>query len=273
MASYHISSLGPFMRVGVVGCGRVGRTIVFAIDAGRVRADLAAICDTNADRVQDLIFRLKRPTRSMSLQGLVASVDLVVEATNRHSAPAIIMAALDGGKDVLVTNTAAILARDDFSRIAHDRGLTIFAANSLLTGANALNAAPAAAASVTLTITCPPLVIEDAPFLRGRELKASDRPQMVFQGEAADALVAFPGLANIIAAATIGAGGAGLLVRVRAHQDTDVTEIELAVTTEKQRTHERVQVAVAGREPVDPESIGLLAVGFLRSLANSVRLA
>jgi aspartate dehydrogenase len=272
MADHRISSLGPFMRVGVVGCGRVGRTVVFAIDSGRVHADLAAICDTNADRVQDLIFQLKRPTRSMSLHGLVASVDLMIEATNRHVAPAIIMAALDGGKDVLVTSTAAILARDDFARIANDRGLTIFAANTLLTGVDALNAAPAAAARVTLTITCPPVVLEDAPFLRGRELKATERPQIVFQGDASDALAAFPALANIIAAATIGAGGAELLVRIRAHHNTDVTEIELVAATEKQRTEERARVAVAGREPVDPESVGLLAIGFLRSLVSSVRL-
>jgi len=185
----------------------------------------------------------------------------------------IIMAALNGGKDVLVTNTAAILARDDFPRLAHERGLTIFAANALLTGANALNTAAATpGATATLTITCPLPVLADAPFLRGRELKTADRPRLVFQGEAGDALTAFPVLANIIAAGAIGAGAAALLVRVRAHDIAEATDIELKVSMEKEQTEARARVPSAGAEPVDPEVIGLLAVGFLRSLVTSVRL-
>jgi len=270
----HFASLGHFIRVGVVGCGRVGRTVCFAIDGGRVHADLAAICDTNADKVQALLFQLKRPTRSMSLNGLVASVDLVIEATNRHVAPVVMMAALNGGKDVLVTNTAAILARDDFARLARERGLTIFAANTLLTEANALNTAAAVpGASVTLTISCPPPVLADAPFLRGRKLKAEQEPRLVFQGEAGDAMAAFPMLANIVAAAAIGAAGADLLVRVQAHQVADATDIELNVALDQQQTEARAHVPCAGGEPVEPEVIGLLAVGFLRSLVSSIRLA
>ena len=273
MASYHLASIGPFIRVGVVGCGRVGRTICFAIDAGRVHADLAAVCDTDADKVQNLIFQLKRPTRSMSLPGLVASVDLVIEATNRHVAPAVIMAAINGGKDVLVTNPAAILARDDFPRLAHERGLTIFAANALLAGGDALTAAAAMpGADLTLTITCPPRVLADAPFLRGRELKGAEEPQLVFQGEAGDALAAFPVLANMVAAAAIGARGAPLLVRVRTDAADDVTDVELTASFEKRELAARATVATSGDEPADPEAMGHLVIGFLRSLVSSVRV-
>ncbi|UCH34476.1 MAG: DUF108 domain-containing protein [Armatimonadota bacterium] len=274
MASYHTASLGPFMRIGIVGCGRVGRVVSMAIDSGRVHVDLAAICDTTADKVQDLMFQLRRPTRSMSLQGLVASVDMVLEATNRHAAPPIIMAALDGGKDVLVTNAAAVLARDDFPRLAHDRGLTIYAVNAMLTGLTEINAAAAEpGASATLTISCPPPVLADSPFVRGRELKPGEEPQLVFQGEASDALAAFPPLANPIAAALIGTGEAELLVRVRAHQISDATDIELTVNTDQQQTNTHARVPTAGREPIAPEAIARLVVGFLRSLVSSVRLA
>jgi len=270
----HQSSLGPFMRIGVVGCGRVGRTVCFAIDSGRVQADLTAICDTSADKVQDVIFRLKRPTRSMSLKGLVASVDLVLEATNRHAAPAVIMAALNGGKDLLVTNTAALLARDDLARLAYERGVTIFAADPLPGGATALSAvATAPDASATLTITCPAPVLAEAPFLRGRDLKAAEAPRLLFQGEAADAMAAFPMLANIVAPASIGAGGAALLVRVQTHDLPDTTEIDLDVAMDRKQTQTRACVPCAAGEPVEPEIIGLMAVGLLRSLVSSIRLA
>lgn len=275
MASVHVGSIGPFIRVGIVGCGRVGRVIAFAIDTGRVYADLTAICDTNADKVQELMFQLKRPTRSMSLQGLVASVDLVIEATNRHIAPTIIMAALNGGKDVLVTNTAAVLARDDFGRLAHERGLTIFAANALLTGVDALGTAAASPgiAKMTLTLACPPPVLAGAPFLRGRDLPVGEDAQLVFQGEAGDAMVAFPSLANLVAAASIGAGAAELLVRIASHDVTDATDIELALSTDRHQTTSRVRATSDGAEPVHPEVIGLASVGFLRSLVSPVRLA
>ena len=274
MASVHVGSIGPFIRVGIVGCGRVGRVIAFAIDTGRVHADLTAISDTNADRVQELMFQLKRPTRSMSLPGLVASVDLVIESTNRHVGPTVIMAALNGGKDVLVTNPAAVLARDDFGRLAHDRGLTIFAANALLTGADALDTAAGtpSVAKIALTLTCPPPVLAGAPFLHGRELPDGDDARLVFQGEAGDAMVAFPSLANLIAAASIGAGAAELLVRVAAHEVADATDIELTVSMDRQQMAARVRAPSDGADPVDPEVTGLAAVGFLRSLMSAIRL-
>jgi aspartate dehydrogenase len=274
MASYYAGGTGAFMRVGVVGCGRVGRTICHAIDAGVVHADHAAVSDTNASKVQSLVFEAKRPTRSMSLSGLVASVDLVVEATNRHVAPVIIMAALDGGRDVLVTNPAAILSGSDLARLAHDRGLTIFAANTLLAGGTALNlAAASSGVTATLTITCPPAVLADAPFLRGRQMNATTEPELVFQGGFADAMAAFPALSNLVASAAIGAGATELLVRVCARAGADVTDIELAVSLDQQRTSAQASAPTFGAEPVAPEVIGMVAVGVLRSLTSSLRLA
>jgi aspartate dehydrogenase len=274
MAGYDAGGLGPFMRVGVVGCGRVGRTVCRAIDAGLVHADLAAVCDVDAERAQTLIFELKRPTRSMTLSGLVSSVEVVVEATNRHVAPDIMMAALNGGRDLVVTNTAAILARDDFGRLARERGLTILAANVMLAGDTALNtAATRPGAGAKLTLSCPRAVLADAPFLRGRELQSSEEPVLVFQGEPADAMAAFPALANMVAAAAIGAGRTELLVRVHAHAQPDVTDIELTVSADRHQTTTRARVPIDGAEPVAPEVIGMITVGILRSLVSSVRLA
>lgn len=273
MTAYDTASFGLFIRVGVVGCGRVGRAICLGIDSGDIHVDLEAVCDTDPEKVQSLIFSLNRPTRSMSLHGLVASVDLVIEATNRHIAPVVIMNALDGGKDVLVTNTAALFARDDFARLAQERGLTIYAANALLTGVNALNMAAASdGAEIKLTITCPSQVLAAAPFLRGRKLDPRDKPQLVFQGESGDAMAAFPVLANLVASAVIGAGGATPLVRVRAHDARDVTDIELLVSAQGQQTRSRVRVPSGGAEPVDAQAIGRLVIGFLKSLIDSVRL-
>jgi aspartate dehydrogenase len=275
MATFDAASIGPFLRIGLVGCGRVGRTVAFAIDTGRVHVDLAAICDTNADKVQELMFQLKRPTRSMSLQGLVASVDLVIECTNRHIAPTVIMAAMNGGKDILVTNAAAVLARDDLGRLADERGLTIFVADALLTGADALDAVAAtpSGTTVTLTLTCPPGVLAGAPFLRGKELPGGEGARLVFQGEARDAMAGFPMLANTIAAALIGADAAELLVRVALHDIADAVMIDLAVSAAKQETTQQVRVANHGSEAIDPEVVGLAVVGFLRSLVSPIRLA
>ncbi len=274
MTSLEAEVLGPFMRVGVVGCGRVGRTICRAIDSGLVRADLAAVSDTNAARAQSLIFELTRPARSMSLAGLTASVDLVVEATNRHVAPAVMMAALNAGKDLLVTNPAALFARDDFARLAFERGLTIFAVNALLAAGTVLSSAAAApGAMVNLTFTCPAAVLADAPFLRGRALPEAGEPELVFQGAAPDAISAFPCLANLVATAVIGAGDTELLVRVQVHGQPDITEIELEIRGKNQHTTSVARVPSADSEPVHPEVIGMAAVGVIRSLVSSLRLA
>jgi aspartate dehydrogenase len=272
MSTYQSLTAGTFIRVGVVGCGRVGRSICFGIDGGRVDADLSAVCDTDADKVQDLLFQLKRPARSMSLTGLVSSVDLVIEATNRHIAPTVIMAAINGGKDIVVTNSAAIFARRDFPRLAHERGLNIYAVNALLTGTDTLNTSSASpGAQVTLSITCPVAVLAQAPFMRGREIRVTDGPRPVFQGEAADAMHAFPGLSNIIAAALLGTSEE-LVVRIRAHEFDNATDIQLDVFADKQQTSSRTRVESSQSEPIAPEAIGLAVVGFLRWLVSPVRL-
>ena len=274
MSSFEATAYGSFMRIGVVGCGRVGTAICRAIDAGIVHADLAAVCDLEAARVQRLVFGLKRPTRSMSLAGLVASVAMVIEATNRHAAPQVMMAAINGGRDLLVTNPAAVFARDDFPRLAHERGLTIFAVNSLLAGASLFSTPGSSSGTLlSLTLTCPPAVLADAPFLRGRDLKAGSEPLLVFQGEAVDAMAAIPAVANLVASAMLGAGDAELLVRVRADPSSSATDIELLANADQQQTAIRSCVPADGSDPVHPEIVGAAAAGVLRSLMSPLRLA
>lgn len=267
------SEWGQFVQVGVVGCGHTGAAICRAIDDGTVHAVLGAICDTDASKAERLVMGLKRPTRSMSLRGLVASVDLVIEATNRHVAPEIIMTALAGGKGVLVTSVGALLARHDFPRLAQDHDLTIFAVNLLLAGGTALNTAQLTpGATITLTLNCTPDVIGDAPFMRARKLDLAAGPQLVFQGAPVDAMAAFPALSSLVACAAIGAGAAEALIRVFAHDVPETTELELRVTSGRQTAVSAVSVPSFGKDPVHPDTVALAAIGALRSATSSLRL-
>ena len=130
MAAAGFGGENQLLRVGVVGCGMVGGAICRSVDARPLEAELHAVHDLDATKVQALMWSLKHRAQSMTLPGVAATCDLVVEATNPQSAPDIIRHALDGGCDVLVTNPAALADREDLVRMATERGTRRLAKNS-----------------------------------------------------------------------------------------------------------------------------------------------
>jgi len=215
----------PALRVGVIGCGAVGVAVCRAIDEGQVRAELAAVCDSDAARAQALIWSLKHPTRSMTLAGLIASSQLVVEATNSLAAAAIAVQALDGGCDVMLTNPVAILRKPELVSTAEVRGLAVWVVPALVPGlgeVRALMQSGSGQAALRLSI---PASDADPDLLA----RAEESPEGVaFAGTPSEAAIAVPRYENLIAAfAAAGARGG----RVEIAVDPGAEKPLLSVTT------------------------------------------
>jgi len=168
-----------------------------------------------------VMWALKQRPQGMTLAGVAATSDLVVEATTIHDAPDVIRVALDNGKDVLVTNPAAMVGREEFARMAAERGVSIRLPCDLLVGLDGVRAVVGGEVqSAVLTVAGPPAFFAAQPAGRksGLDLRSlADRAQ-VFYGTGADALQALPELANAIAVLCYAGRGFGQTTVV-AHAD------------------------------------------------------
>lgn len=263
---------GYYSKVGVIGVGAVGRQVCHAVDSGQVDADLTAIFDAREERVQQLLFQLKRVTRSMTLVGLVSSVDLVVECTNLEHASTMVMAALNGGKDMLVTNPGALLANELLLRLARERGVTLYLPSLQVVGMDGLKVvAQGRVDSCLVTVTAPPHLLAGSPALEGSVPEGQG--VTVFQGTAADAAKGFHLLANALALVILGGVGP-LRTAVRVVADDRV----------KQPIFQLEAAGDCGRmlgwmDPLpDPygqeraRMVALSAISALRNIFNTVRL-
>lgn len=189
----------PLLRVGLVGCGAVGSAIARAIDSGEIEAELTAVYDADESRTQALVWSLSHATRSMTLAGLIRSSQVVVEATNPAAATSIILQALDGGCDVLVTNPAAVLARREMIHVAQQRGLAIYVPAASLVGLEAMASMEVSEAVFTIEMPTDQVGTLSLPPRPGVEPGSQDQAAVVFEGSAADGAKVGGPLANMIA--------------------------------------------------------------------------
>jgi len=260
-----------YSKVGVIGLGAVGRQVCQAIDSGQVEAELAAVFDSREERVQRLLADLKRITRSMTIVGLVTSADLVVECTTPEAAADMVMASLNGGKDVLVTNPGALLGQDTIFRLATERNIHIFLPTLQLAGMDGLRvAAQGRVDSCLVTVSVPGRMLARSPLLAGKAPK--DR-EVVFQGPVAQAARGVPALANPLAVVSFGGvGPLRTVVRIVCDERVEQTVFQVEVAGECGRM---VAWMDTHPDPLSPERsrmVALSAISALKNIFNPVRL-
>lgn len=195
-------------RIGLVGCGAIGRALARAIARGAVPGRLAAVCDADPAAAARLARGIRPRPAILPLRALVARCDVVVECASAAAAPGVVAAARARGRDVLALSVAGLLHHPELLRPA--------ARGRMVVPSGALGALDALRASrrgglrrVTLTSSKPPRAWAGAPHIlrRGIRLDRVRARTVLFAGDAAAAARGFP--ANINIAATVALAGLG----------------------------------------------------------------
>ena len=101
------------MRIGIVGCGSIGRVVARELDNGAVPgAYVAALCSRDLGKAKEFANVLSNPP-VVPLEELVPLVDLVLETAGGPAVDRIAKAALSGGKNIMVLSSGALLGRED----------------------------------------------------------------------------------------------------------------------------------------------------------------
>lgn len=200
------------MRVGIVGCGSIGKTVAEGLVGFKPVTSLSLL-DLDPARARDLARLHRRYRAAASLQGLVRASDLVVEAASQGAVREVGAAALKAGRDVLFMSLGALC--DDrlwatLRRHAAASGARVLVPSGALAGLEAVASANAAGLDeVTLTTRKPPKGLAGVKYLeeRGVDVLALREPTEVFRGSARDAVRAFPANVNVAAALSLAALG------------------------------------------------------------------
>ncbi len=220
------------LKVGIVGCGFIGSTLARAIDEGTVNAELLGLYDRTPARAERLAASLSCRPHVLDVEEMAERCELVVESASQQAVRDVGTTVLSHGSSLMVMSVGALLdaeLREQLEEMARAHSQRIYIPSGAVGGLDALNAACVGRVSrVVLTTTKPPRALEGAPYLSGAHIDVLgiEKPTVVFEGTAAEAVRGFP--ANINVAASISLAGVG----------TDDTRVIIVADPKAQRnTH------------------------------------
>ena len=202
------------MRIGILGCGAIGRGLASAVDDGIVgNAALVALFDERPGAAKELAQRLKsRPRACSSFQEFMDTdgMALVIEAASQEAARQRAEAIVAGGKHLMMMSTGALMDADLFSNLgtlAREKGCRVLAPSGAIGGIDAIRASRDGLEEVVLTTHKPPETLVDTAISVQDASVAITSPRVVFEGNAIEAVRRFP--FNVNVAATLSLAGIG----------------------------------------------------------------
>lgn len=255
--------------IGLIGCGAIGTIIARALDKGQVPAKLLAVNDINHTRAEQLIWSLQRQPTAMTLAGMIATCDFIVEATTPQAVGGIVEQALQGGRDILAMSVAGLLDREDLFEMAERFERKIYLPAGALAGIDAARAAAVGTVeSVILSTRKPPRALAGAPELlkKGIDPLKVTEPTVVFEGTAREAIRGFPLNVNVAATLSLACGGADFVqVRIIADPTVDKNIHELEIIGDCGRILSRTE-NVPSSNPKTSQLAAYSAIAALRQI-------
>lgn len=209
------------LKIGVIGCGAIGSRICMAIDSGIIKARLEAIYDRSGEHCEKLLVSLKNKPGIFPPSDLISKSDLVVECASQAAVRELGLLVLEQGKDLMVMSSGAFMDQDLLNRFimtAENNGCRIYIPSGAIAGIDGLkSASQALIQSVILSTFKNPKGLMNAPFIKENNIDifSFEKRTLIFEGNAKDAVRAFPANVNVAASLSLaGIGSEKTIVRI-----------------------------------------------------------
>jgi len=267
------------LKIGVIGCGTIGALICKAIDDGRINAQLAAIYDRSSENYERLLHSLKnKPVLSMPIE-LISKTDIVVECASQGAVRELGLSVLKGGKDLMVMSVGAFLDRDllkEFILTASKNNCRIYIPSGAIAGIDGLKSASMASIyKVLLTTTKNPKGLSGAPFIVENkiDLGSFHEKTMIFEGNARDAVRAFPANVNVAASLSLaGIGAEKTKVKVFVDPEASRNIHEITVTGDFGTFTSRIENVPSPDNPRTSFLAALSAIATLKKITEPLQI-
>lgn len=258
------------LKIGVIGCGAIGTELCMAVDRGLVNAVLVAIYDRNHENCKRLLHMLNNKPRILSPEELISEADVIVESASADAVHEFGLLALESGKDLMIMSAGAFADQDVLDRFieaARANKCRIYIPSGAIAGLDGLKSASIAEIDkVILNTTKNPGGFKGAPYIIENkiDLEAFHTKTLLFEGNAREAIAAFP--ANVNVAVSLSLAGTG----------TENTEVRVFVDPKAERNiHEIVIEGTFGKftsrienvpSPHNPRTSYLAALSAIATL-------
>lgn len=194
------------MRIGLVGCGNIGADICIALHKGDIPAEVVALCDVDPDRAGVLLRTFQLSATVCTLDELAAQVDFIVECAVGSAVKDVMEAAVRHHKDCLIMSVGGLMVLPAELAQARKSGIQVRIPSGALCGLDGIRAAMEGGLHmVTLTTRKPPEGLAGAPYLVENNISIDNltEPKVVFEGNALEAVKAFPANVNVAGALSL----------------------------------------------------------------------
>jgi aspartate dehydrogenase len=265
------------LRVGLLGTGAIGQTMATAIDRGEISAVLVGVSDQDGPRAEAFVATLANRPPVVSVDELVRSSDLIVEAASQAALPTIVPKALAAGKNLLIMSVGGLLGHEDWFALAQERGCKIHVPSGAIAGLDGLKAAGRGQLrSVTLTSRKPIAALRGGKYVveRGINLDGFTESTVIFSGSPEDACRAFPATSNVAATLRLTVGTApDVLVEVVAVPGGSANVHEIEAKGDFGRMRVVLENVPSPDNPRTSRLAALSALATLDGIVASTRVA
>lgn len=203
-----------FLNIGLIGCGSMGMELADAVYSGKIgNARITAVFD-EVEANMDLLAKTfsPKPNTCKSFKNFIATqhLELVVECASQKVIYAYGEKIVKAGISILIMSSGALMDPLLFHTLFSESkksGAKITIPSGAVGGIDALKAVQKDLDEVTIISTKNPLALSGAPGFRTWEQFEFNKPTIIFDGNANEAVKLFP--ANVNVAATVSLAGIG----------------------------------------------------------------
>jgi len=215
------------LKIGLIGCGSIGRTIAIAMDRTEAIGSIF-LFDRSEEQARSLATRLEKAVHVTSIDVLIKNSELVVEAASQEALREFAPQVLWAGRDLMLMSVGALAddkLLDHLRRLAREKRAKIFIPTGAIAGVDGVRcAAEGRIDEVTLETRKPPRALVGNPTVleKGIDLDNLEEETILFEGTARQAVKGFP--QNINVAAALSLAGLGFdATKVRIIADPNIT--------------------------------------------------
>ena len=264
------------MKVGIVGCGAIGKALVRAHAYGQLRLPIMGVSSRTEATARAFLATVSVPSPPYrDLPDLIAASDLLVEAAGPTSVPELARLAFAAGKGLMVISIGALLDHPEIIEQARSAGCRLLLPSGAIAGLDGIKAACTGRVDhVTMTTRKPPRGLAGAPYLRERGLSLDGLTEEteVFAGTAREAVRGFPDNLNVSAAVSLaGIGPDATRVRILAVPGLERNCHDVEVEGEFGRLHVHIE-NIPSENPRTGRLTALAIIRALHDAADPVRI-
>ncbi|MDI6639247.1 MAG: aspartate dehydrogenase [Methanocellales archaeon] len=267
------------IKIGIVGCGTIGKEICRAVDQGIIDAQLVALVDRKPESALKFASSLRSPPKVMSAAELIDAVDLVVECASQAAVREVAPPALKKGKDVMIMSVGALTnleLLEEIAILARKHDCKVYLPSGAIVGLDGLKSASIGKIrSIMLTTRKPPSSLERAPYIEQHKVDLStlERPTIIFEGSAEDAVKGFPDNVNVAATLSLaGIGAQNTKIRIIADPTLERNVHEICVDGEFGKFKTKVENVPSPANPRTSYLAALSAIATLRRIADPIQI-